>query len=69
MSVCGEMASYPQAIPLLIGLGVRKLGVGVSAIPQVKANIRTLNFRVLQSLADKACSCKSAGDIEGLDLF
>jgi phosphotransferase system, enzyme I, PtsP len=36
VSVCGEMASDPAAIILLLGMGIDSLSVNVSAIPRVK---------------------------------
>lgn len=63
VSICGELASDAKAIPLLIGLGVKKLSVSVPAIPRVKALIRTLDFRKLRNLAEKACECESATEM------
>jgi phosphotransferase system HPr (HPr) family protein len=39
VGVCGELAADPQAVPILIGLGVDELSVSVPAIPTVKAQI------------------------------
>ena len=44
VGVCGGIASDPQAVPLLVGLGVDELSVSVPAIPAVKAQIRSLSF-------------------------
>jgi len=35
VSVCGDAAADPAVLPLLIGLGVRKLSVGAARVPQV----------------------------------
>lgn len=40
LSICGEIASDPRMIPLLIGLGVHELSVASRCIPQVKNIIR-----------------------------
>ncbi|HTW29931.1 MAG TPA: phosphoenolpyruvate--protein phosphotransferase [Acetobacteraceae bacterium] len=40
ISVCGEMASNPRLIPLLLGLGLRSFSMNASAIPRVKQAVR-----------------------------
>src|SRR5262249_44541046 len=35
VSVCGELAADPEAVPVLIGLGVTKLSLGPRAIPEI----------------------------------
>jgi signal transduction protein with GAF and PtsI domain len=42
VSVCGEMASEPLSVVLLIGLGYRSLSVGPPALPLVKWVVRTV---------------------------
>ncbi|MBI9108790.1 MAG: phosphoenolpyruvate--protein phosphotransferase [Spirochaetales bacterium] len=43
--VCGEMAGDPEALPLLLGLGVRELSVGAPQIPAVRELISRLNLK------------------------
>jgi multiphosphoryl transfer protein len=54
VGVCGESAADPAAIPVLIGLGVGHLSVSPAAVPQVKAQIRTLDLKQCRLLADQA---------------
>jgi len=42
VSVCGEMASNPLAVFLLIGLGITSLSVGPSSLPEIKKVIRSV---------------------------
>jgi phosphotransferase system enzyme I (PtsI) len=44
VSVCGETASNPRLVPLLLGLGIRSLSMNASAIPRVKQAIRLLDI-------------------------
>ena len=42
VAVCGEMASHPLAVFLLIGLGVTALSVAPSSLPEIKKVIRSV---------------------------
>ncbi|MGH7468826.1 MAG: phosphoenolpyruvate--protein phosphotransferase [Longimicrobiales bacterium] len=42
VSVCGEMASNPLAVFLLIGLGITALSVGPASLPEIKKVIRSV---------------------------
>jgi phosphocarrier protein FPr len=44
ISICGEIASDPVAVPLLAGLGLRVFSVGPTAVPTIKATIRALSL-------------------------
>lgn len=51
VTICGEMASDPQFIPLLIGLGFRHLSVSPTAIPEVKRVVRSIEVHRSRELA------------------
>ena len=63
VAVCGAMAGDLQAVPLLIGLGVRELAVGAGAIAQVKALVRQLTLADCQEAASQALSLSSAKEV------
>lgn len=44
ISVCGEMASDPRVVALLIGLGLRSFSMNSASLPRVKRLIRTLTL-------------------------
>jgi phosphoenolpyruvate-protein kinase (PTS system EI component) len=44
ISICGEIASDPIALPVLAGLGLRALSVTATAIPTIKEAIRKLSL-------------------------
>ena len=52
ISICGEMANKIHAIPILIGLGIRKLSVPISLVGRTKYVIRRLNSSELFRLAE-----------------
>jgi phosphocarrier protein FPr len=66
VGVCGGMASDPQAVPILVGLGVDELSVSIPAIPAVKAQIRSLSLARCQELAARALTQDSAASVRAL---
>ncbi len=50
LSVCGEMASDPVAVVLLLGMGVRKLSMSAAKLPQIKWLIRSLSMAEAEAL-------------------
>jgi phosphocarrier protein FPr len=65
-AVCGGIAGDPQAVPLLVGLGVNELSVSVPAIPVVKAQIRRLRLEDCRALAEQALACATAQEVRAL---
>lgn len=66
VGVCGEMAGDPNAIPLLLGLGVDEFSAGVAAIPATKALIRKLSLVEAQELAHEALAQPGAPAVHAL---
>lgn len=66
VGVCGGIASDPQAVPILLGLGVDELSVSIPAIPSVKAQVRSLSLARCQELAARALSQDSAAAVRAL---
>lgn len=64
--VCGELGSDPQAVPILVGLGVDELSVSVPNVPSVKAQIRNLELSRAQTLAEAALRCATSQDVRQL---
>jgi phosphoenolpyruvate-protein phosphotransferase len=63
VGICGELGSDPQAVPILIGLGVDELSVAVPAIPAVKAQIRASTLRETRACAERALACATAEEV------
>ena len=66
VGVCGGIAGEPQAIPILVGLGVDELSVGLPLIPAVKARIREYSLEDCQKLAAQALDMEDASDVRAL---
>jgi phosphotransferase system enzyme I (PtsI) len=63
VSVCGEMASDPLSVVLLMGLGYRTLSVGPPAIPLVKWIIRAVPVSVATRAAEAALAADRSRDV------
>ncbi len=63
VSVCGEAASDPGYLPLLIGLGYRIVSVNVGSVPGVKRAVRTFSARACRRLARQALRARTAEEV------
>ena len=66
VEVCGEAASDPLAMPLLVGLGVDELSVGSAAVARVRSWVRALDKGEAAAIADRAVEADSAAEVEAL---
>ena len=66
VSVCGEMTSDPQAVPLLIGLGVDSLSVSPRMYLRIKQAVRSQRFGTLNKLVQKALQASDSDQIKKL---
>src|SRR6202140_3374130 len=62
VEVCGEAASNPLVMPLLVGLGVDELSVGAAAVARVRAWVRALNYEEAAEIAYRALDAESAAE-------
>jgi phosphotransferase system enzyme I (PtsI) len=66
VSLCGELASRPEAVPLLVGLGIRELSMHGHAIPRVKRAIRQVSLRQCTALAAAALDAADADAVRAI---
>jgi phosphoenolpyruvate-protein phosphotransferase len=66
VAVCGGVAADSQAVPILLGLGVRELSVVPAAIPALKQQIRGLRILECRELAMRCLGAASAGEVRAL---
>lgn len=64
VGLCGELASDPIAIPLLVGLGLDELSMSPSAIPRAKMVLRALDVPTCQQIAAKALTFRTALEVK-----
>ncbi|MBO0782261.1 MAG: phosphoenolpyruvate--protein phosphotransferase, partial [Ktedonobacteraceae bacterium] len=54
VAVCGQLAGESEAIPLLVGLGVRRLSVAPARVPAVKRLLAGMTLAETQAKAREA---------------
>ena len=66
VSMCGEMAGDPVAVPLLIGMGLTIFSAAQIVIPEIKNVIRHLSSEDCHKLYQKSKKLKTATEIQKL---
>ncbi len=66
VSICGEISGDPQAVPLLLGLGLTELSAPLPAVPVVKEAVRNCTLAIARQLAIEALQCDDARDVRAL---
>lgn len=66
VSLCGEMAGNPHAVPLLLGLGVTELSVPLPCVPLVKQVVRECDLARCRQLAIAARQCAGVDQVRDL---
>lgn len=64
VSMCGEMAADPLAVPLLVGMGLQEFSVHPAALPVVRRLVRALSFREARRIAHRALGFATAKEVE-----
>jgi len=63
VGLCGEMASDPQYLILLLGLGLDELSMNPVSVPLIKQMIRSISYADAQQVADHCLTLPTAQDI------
>ena len=64
ISVCGEMGGEAKAAAVFIGLGIRKLSMSLSSVPEIKKLITGLTLTKAKTLVNGLVDCTTADDVE-----
>ncbi|HXW04877.1 MAG TPA: phosphoenolpyruvate--protein phosphotransferase [Vicinamibacterales bacterium] len=64
VSVCGEMASDPVLLTLLVGLGLREFSMAPTAIPLAKRVLRALRVAEARQAAGRALRATTTAQVE-----
>lgn len=63
VSICGELASVPLAVPVLIGLGIGELSVLPSMFNEIKQIVRVINYSEAKAFTDKLLKMSTEEDV------
>ncbi len=66
VGMCGEFASDSKAVKMLLGFGLDEFSMSAGATPEVKSEIRSLNYEEMKSLADEIAKAVYIKDVEAL---
>jgi phosphoenolpyruvate-protein kinase (PTS system EI component) len=66
LEVCGEAASDPLTVPLLVGLGVDELSVGAARVGIVREWVRSLSYAEARDLAEHCVRASSAAEVAAM---
>ncbi|MCB9614698.1 MAG: phosphoenolpyruvate--protein phosphotransferase [Sandaracinus sp.] len=66
VSMCGDMAADPVALPLVLGLGFRRLSVPLAALPFVHETVRRVDVGALGTLVEAALAQDGAAEVRAL---
>lgn len=55
VGMCGEFASDPRAVQLLLGMGLDEFSMSASEIANVKYILRNTSYQEMQALAEQVC--------------
>ena len=66
VSLCGEMASNPLAVPILVGLGIGELSGAPGAVPVVKEIVRALEWGDVAEDARRALAARTVEEVRAI---
>ena len=66
IGVCGGVASDPQAVPILLGLGVDELSCSIPSIATVKAEVRAQSLEHCKDLTEGALRKTTGAEVRDL---
>ena len=64
LSICGELAGDPKAVPVLVGIGIRALSQSITGVALSKQIIRSIDISQAQELAKDVLAMKTDKEIE-----
>lgn len=64
VTVCGEMAADPLSAIVLLGFGLKRFSMNPIFIPRIKNSLRSVGYKNVQKIVQKAMTLKTAQEIE-----
>ena len=64
--MCGEFASNPNAVKILLGMGLDEFSMSAGSLAKAKDVIRSTSYKEAQEYADRILSCSSVEEVHNL---
>ncbi len=64
VSMCGEMAGEPLALPVLLGLGLRTLSMNQNSVALIKSMVRDLRIDECEALVAEIAALRTVAEVE-----
>ncbi len=64
VTVCGEMASDPQALPIFLALGINRLSIAPAAADSLRTAVRQLSVKECKQLLGKIANLHTADQVK-----
>lgn len=66
VGMCGEMAGDPNALPVLLGLGLDEFSMSANSVLPSRRMLSTMDYTKAQALAAKALECETESQVQAL---
>ncbi|UVD81582.1 phosphoenolpyruvate--protein phosphotransferase [Mycoplasma iguanae] len=66
VGMCGEMGGDPQAIPLLVGMGLDEFSMSATSVLAARKQISAINSQDAKKLVEKALACSTETEVKKL---
>lgn len=63
VSICGEMASDPASVLILLGLGMVEFSMNAASLPTIKKVVRSVSLKQAKSIAEHALSLPTPDEV------
>ena len=63
VGICGELGADPDALPILLGLGIDELSMSAPAIPGTKRRLRSMALAPARELASRVLELATAAEV------
>jgi phosphotransferase system enzyme I (PtsI) len=64
LSICGELGGDIYALPVLIGLGIRKFSMGAASVASVKRALASITVEKCEAMSQKVLGMSTAAEIK-----
>lgn len=64
VSICGESAADSKLLPVWVGLGIDKLSMTISSVPEIKWSLKQLNSQTCMTLGDLVRQKRTRAEVE-----